>query len=293
MSNRIKRYATICAAVATATVGMVSTAPSASAASSVNIRGQESFNTDVFMDKLCGDMSTRDKAFLFNIHTGEVVNSAGNYGKAPYYRLVSGSTRQAYSPAPRGYHYALSPGWEGFGGSCEYPQTSSWTWEDYERRISNDSITNCASGSATLAVNESYATTRGTTITVGGNTKGSVKALDIFTGEIGASFGYSWSISKTHTLGRQASGTVAHGRKGHMDARPIKRTVRVAPVFHVEQYNWSDGQSEIGTVSHTWRGRGYDRIRSYGYYVDGKADVLNRDGTPAMDFVTRDEPGRC
>ncbi|MFF0011362.1 hypothetical protein [Streptomyces sp. NPDC005374] len=180
-----------------------------------------------------------------------------------------------------------------FGGNCEYPQSSSWTWYDSERKVSNDTVTNCGSGTASLAVNESYATTRAYTMTIGANTKTSAKVSQVFTSEIGGHFGYSWAISTTHTLGRQVTITVPRGRQGYINARPLKRTVRVNPVFHVVNYIWSDGKSESGTTVHNWRGRGYDRIWSYGYYVDGKADVLNNDGTPAMDYVTRDKAGHC
>ena len=83
------------------------------------------------------------------------------------------------------------------------------------------------------------------------------------------------------------------GRQGWISARPLKRTVRVNPVFHVTFYTWSDGQAEFGPTVYNWRGRGYDHIWSHGFYADGSADVVNADGTPAMDFVTRDKSGRC
>ncbi|MDX3243918.1 hypothetical protein [Streptomyces sp. ME18-1-4] len=101
----------------------------------------------------------------------------------------------------------------------------------------------------------------------------------------------SWS--KTHTLGRQVTVSVPRGYQGWIDGRPHMRTVRINPVFHVQYYRWSDGQSEVGTVVHSWRGRGYDRIWSFGYYVDAYADVVNSDGTHAMDYVARDKPGSC
>lgn len=82
-------------------------------------------------------------------------------------------------------------------------------------------------------------------------------------------------------------------RQGWINARPLKRTVRVNPVFKVDFYSWSDGRSEFGWTAHDWRARGYDGIWSYGFYVDGAADVVNTDGTPAMDFVTRDKSGSC
>ncbi|MEU3889574.1 hypothetical protein [Streptomyces sp. NPDC029041] len=295
MNSTIKRSVTAAAAVVMAAAGIVAAGPQASANPAVgtNIRGKESFNTDTFMDKLCGDISTRDKAFVFNVHTGEVVDSAAAYEKKPYYQLVAGDSHKAYTTAPYGTHWALSPGWEVFGGTCEYPQSSTWTWYDKERKISNDTVTNCGSGTASLSVNESYATTSTTTKTVGVNAKASAKVRDIYTGEVGASFNYSWAFSKTHTLGRQATISVPPGRQGYISARPLKRTVRVNPVFHVGSYTWSDGQSEKGTTVHNWRGRGYDRIWSYGFFTDGIADVTNSDGTPAMDYVTRDKAGRC
>ena len=295
MSKKIKRYVTVAAAVVLATAGVVATAPQGSAnpPDRTNIRGQESFNTDAFMDTICDDMSTGDKGFVFNIKTGEVVDSDSAYEKEPYYHLVPGGSDKASTSAPYNFHWALTPDWELFAGNCEFPEASSWTWYDSERKISDDTVTNCGSGTATLGVNESYATTRTYTKTIGANTKVSAKLGAIFTGEIGGGFSYSWAISNTHTLGRQVNVSVPPGRQGYINARPLKRTVRVNPVFHVVNYIWSDGQSETGTLVHNWRGRGYDRITSHGYYLDGKADVLNSDGTPAMDFVTRDKPGKC
>ncbi|MGW1748336.1 hypothetical protein ACWCRD_22545 [Streptomyces sp. NPDC002092] len=295
MTNTIKRYVTACAAVVTAVAGVVATAPTASAnpPSGINIRGKEPFNTDTLLSKMCGDMSGADKSFVFNINTGEIVPSSTAYGKSPYYHLAAGDSRYLNSTAPRGSHWALTNGWEAVTGNCEFPKSSTWTWYDKERQISNDSVTNCGSGGAGLSVNESYATTRGASVSIGVNTKLSLKLLDQLSSEIGFSASYSWSWSKTHTLGRTVTVNPPHGRKGYINARPLKRTVRVNPVFHVQNYNWSDGQSEVGTVVHSWRGRGYDRIWSYGYWVDTYADVVNSDGTPAMDFVIRDKAGSC
>ncbi|KOU74838.1 hypothetical protein ADK57_06870 [Streptomyces sp. MMG1533] len=294
MTNTMKRYVTACAAVVTAIAGMVATAPAASAnpSSGVNIRGKEPFNTDVLMSKLCGDMTGADKSFVFNIHTGQVVDSDKAYGKAPYYHLAAGPARSVHSDLPYGEHWALTNGWEVVVGNCEFPASSSWTWLGKERRISNDSVTNCGHGTASLGVNESYATTRGASVSVGLNAKFGYKSGDL-AAEVGASVSYSWSWSKTHTLGRQVTISVPRGYQGWIDARPHMRTVRINPVFHVQYYNWSDGQSEVGTVVHSWRGRGYDRIWSFGYYVDAYADIVNSDGTPAMDYVARDKPGSC
>ncbi|MEV0739921.1 hypothetical protein AB0I51_29200 [Streptomyces sp. NPDC050549] len=107
----------------------------------------------------------------------------------------------------------------------EFPASSSWTWVGKERRIFNDSVTNCGHGTVSLGVNESYGTTHGASVSVGMN----------------AEFGYK----------------------------------------------------SVGTVVHSWRGRGCDRIWSFSYYVDAYADVVNPDGTPAMDYVARDKPGSC
>ncbi|WP_329445784.1 hypothetical protein [Streptomyces canus] len=295
MTHTIKRYATACAAVATAIAGVIASAPVADAnpPSGVNIRGKEPFNTDTLMSKLCGDMSGADKSFVFNINTGQIVDSDKAYGKAPYYHIAAGASRSVHSDLPYGEHWALTNGWEVVVGNCEFPQSSTWTWYDKERRISNDSVTNCGHGGGGLSVNESYATTRGASVSIGVNTKLSYKLTDQLSAEIGFSASYSWSWSKTHTLGRTVTVNPLYGRQGYIDARPLKRTVRINPVFHVQYYNWSDGQSEVGTVVHSWRGRGYSRIWSYGYYVDTYADVLNGDGTPAMDYVVRDKPGNC
>ncbi|THJ64599.1 hypothetical protein [Candidatus Frankia alpina] len=291
----LKRYVSrFFATVIMAVTGTVVMALQARANSlpGVNIRGQEWFNTDVFMDRICSDMGTEDRGFLFNIHSGEVVNPEDAYPKEPYYHLAPGESRTANYFGPSGYHYALNPGWELFEGHCEFPETSSWVWFDSERRISEDTITNCTAGSSTLTINESYSTTRTYTKTVSGNVKIGIKG-EVFNGDIGGGFSYSWAISDTHQLGLAVGITVGPGRQGWMDARPLKRIVRVNPVFEVDYYNWSDGQNEFGWTAHSWRSRSYNRISSWGFYLDGIADVLNSDGTPSMDFVARDKVGIC
>jgi hypothetical protein len=238
-------------------------------------------------------MSGADKSFVFHINTGEAVDSNEAYGKAPYYHLAAGDSRSLTSSAPRGSHWALTNGWEMVVGNCGFPQSSNWTWTDKERRISNDSVTNCGHGGGGLTVNESYATTRGASVSIGANTKLSYQLTEQLSAEIGFSASYSWSWSKTHTLGRSVTVIPPYGRNGYVNARPLKRTVRVNPVFHVQQYIWSECQSEVGTGVHSWRGRGYDRIWSYGYHVDTYTDIVTSDGSPAMDYVIRDKPGSC
>lgn len=86
MNTRCKWYGTAATAVVMVATGVVATAPQASAAptSGVNISGQESFDTDVFMDYVCGDMSTEGRGFVFNTRTGEIVTAPQATGKQPY-----------------------------------------------------------------------------------------------------------------------------------------------------------------------------------------------------------------
>jgi hypothetical protein len=250
------------------------------------------------MDHICGDMNTEDQSFYFNIYSGDIVdpvdtlNTPGGYPKEPYYSLVRGKSRFGSYIIPYGFHYALNPGWEYFHGYCEFPESSSWVWFDSERRISSDTIVNCTAGSANLTVNEMYSTTQTYSKTVNGHLKLNF-GWKVFKGDIGGGFSYSWAFSNTHALSRATGITVAPGREGWMDARPLKRTVRVNPAFEVDQYMWGDGQSEDGWTVKSWRGRGYSRISSYGFYLDGTADVINYDGMPAMKFIARDKAAIC
>jgi hypothetical protein len=298
----LRKCAVAAASTVLAVTGGVATATTANAnpPSGVNIRGQEEFDTDTFMDRICGDMSTEDKGFFYNTHTGEIRDPDGY--EEPIFSLVPGEMK-AFNPsiAPRGYHYALNPPWEFFMGNCEYPQSDTWTWHDKERPITEDTLHNCSSENASYSLRESYATSKTFTKTVGGRVSFDLLAEKLFapgvgaiTG-VGADFSFSWAVSKTHSLDRIVNITVPPGKVGWISARPLKRTVRVNPVFHVTYYEWGDGQSEFGfgTKVHNWRGRGYDRIWSYGFYVDGTADVVHTDGLPAMEFVPRDKTAKC
>nr|WP_236584760.1 hypothetical protein [Streptomyces sp. MBT53] len=135
-------------------------------------------------------------------------------------------------------------------------------------------MANCGHGTASLEVNESYATTHGTSVSVGINTKFGFKSGDL-DAEVGASVSYSSSWSKAHTLGRQVTVSVPHGYEGWIDGRPNMRTVPINPVFRVNHYVWNDSQSEVGTEVHSRRGRGYDPIWSFAHYVSAYADVVN------------------
>ncbi|MCD9878434.1 hypothetical protein [Streptomyces guryensis] len=180
-------------------------AADANPSSGVNIRGKESFNTDVLMSTLCSDMSGADKSFVLSINTGELVDSAKAHGKAPYCHVAAGASRSVHSDLPYGEHWALVNGWEVVVGNCEFPHSYTWTWLGKERRPAGGAVSTPA-----RTCGPSGSTRCSTSITTTGAT----------------------------------------------------------------------GQPEVGTTVHSWRGRGYDRIWSFGHYVDTYADVVNPDGPP-------------
>jgi hypothetical protein len=292
----LRKCAVAAASTALAVTGLMATATTANAnpPSGVDIRGQEEFDTDTFMDRICGDMSTGDEGFFCNIHTGEV-RDPDRY-EEPVFTLVPGESKQFNSGRwPRGYHYALSPSWEYFRDNCEYPVSDDWTWHDEERPITGDTVRNCTSEDQSYDRRESYASSSTFTKTVGSRASFDLTIKEIFTAGVGGDFSFSWAVSKTHSLDRFVGVNAAPGKISWIAARPLKRMVRIHPVFHVTTYEWGDGQSEFGfgPKVHDWRGRGYDRIWSYGFYVDGTADGVHTDGLPAMEFIPREEPAAC
>ncbi|MEU2776626.1 hypothetical protein ABZ646_27850 [Streptomyces sp. NPDC007162] len=71
-------------------------------------------------------------------------------------------------------------------------------------------------------------------------------------------------------------------RKAWLALRPVMRTVRSNPVFHVDEYGWGR------TITHSWRGRAYNEIVSYGAYYDAVGNVLDSNGQPTGQIVARD-----
>jgi hypothetical protein len=294
--------AAVSTALAVTGLGVMASMADATPPSGVNIVGQEEFDTNAFMDRICGDMrkggendDNELKAFFYNIHTGEV-REPDEY-EEPVFTLVPGESKQIHTGRwPRGYHYALSPGWEHFRGNCEFPQSDTWTSYDKEQPITKDTEKNCTSRDASYSLRESYATSSTFTKTVGGSVRADFALVkEIFTVGASGEFSFSWAVTKTHSLDRIVTINVAPGKIGRINAEPLKRTVRVHPVFHINDYEYGDGQVEFGfgTRSRDWRGRGYDRIWSDGFHVEGTADELNTDGSPAMQFVTREEDADC
>ncbi|KUO14860.1 hypothetical protein [Streptomyces dysideae] len=241
----------------------------------VNIRGQESWDTDRMMSRVCGtDGDTGYQDWYVNIATGELRDHA-SWRKAPVWHKDDGK-------------WTLQPGWERFEGRCEYPVAASWTYRDDWRRIS-ETRTNCTDSGYQLMLARDYSTSTSYTHTVGGSTSATASIGSWFGVSAEANYSYSWAIADSVGVSHTDLIDIGPRKTAWIEASPTKRVVRVNPVFKVESYTWNPTGKRADVVDvNTWRGRGYDRIYSYGNYIDGVADELKKDGTPKMTFRKKD-----
>ncbi|WP_416970785.1 hypothetical protein [Streptomyces sp. 4F14] len=245
----------------------------------VNIRGQESWDTDAMMSRVCGtggDTGYQD--WYVNTGTGELRDSS-SWREEPVWHKDDGK-------------WTLQPGWERFEGHCEYPVASSWTYRDSWRPIS-ETRTNCTDSGYSLELARDYSTTTSYSHTVGGSTSAEASIGSWFGASVEASYSYSWAVERSVGVSDNDVIEIGPQKTAWIEASPTKRVVRVNPVFKVESYTWnSTGKREDVVVVDSWRGRGYDRVYSYGNYIDGIADELKKDGTPQMTFRKKDRPSR-
>jgi len=96
---------------------------------------------------------------------------------------------------------------------------------------------------------------------------------DVLELQAGAAYTRSWSYAKSSGWSKTTGLSVRPRRVGWIGLRPVMRTVRSNPVFHVDQYQWGS------TRVNSWRGRGYNEINS-----------LTRTTTPSATYSTTTAP---
>lgn len=237
----------------------------AAAATVVDLRGVESFNTDTLLMSLCTG-STAEEYWWINVSTGK-----------------------AYVDTTNGYPAANLPyPIERFQGSCYYPAASSWTWTGAETQTSS-TLVNCGYNTTlSQAIQQNGTTTSTTTNSVTGSVGIDWTAIkDVLSLEAGFQYQHTWSYAKASGWSITTTIAVSPRTVGWLALRPEMRTVRSNPIFHVDKYSW--GASGGGQVDSTsWRGRGYNEIDSYGAYYDAVGNVLNSNGQPVGEYVARD-----
>lgn len=275
----VRRAAAVGAAFLGALGSVLATQPAHAAGpnGAENIRGQEPWNTDEMMARVCGtDGRTGYQDWYVNIATGEL-RDRSSWREAPVWHKDDGK-------------WTLQPGWERFEGHCEYPVSSSWTYRAGWRPIS-ETRTNCTDSGYSLELAREYATSRSYSHTVGGSTSAEASIGSWFGVSAEANYSYSWAIESS--VADTANDVIEIGpeKTAWIEASPTMRVVRVNPVFKVDSYTWNEtGKRDDVVVVNSWRGRGYDRIYSYGNYIDGVADELKSDGQPLMTFRKKDRP---
>ncbi|MFM9457456.1 nSTAND1 domain-containing NTPase [Streptomyces europaeiscabiei] len=236
-----------------------------SASAVTDIMRAESFDANRVMLTLCNG-PTWDTYWLINVQTGEL-------------------KRRSYDQWKFDHVYStLRHPWEMVRGYCSYPESASWTWTGAEQQTS-DSLVNCSYRS-TLSQNiQANGTTTSTTtnsvsVELGIDWTILEKVLSV---SAGGSYSRSWSYAKASGWSVTTGITIPARRKGWLAKRPVMRTVRSNPVFHVKDYQW--GRTRVNS----WRGRGYNEIVSYGAYYDAVGNVLDSNGQPSGQIVARDQ----
>ena len=262
-TSTLKKSALAAASVALAVTGLLAgsgTAQAAGPGGAQNVRGVDPGNTDVMLDRLCGQETSLTGVYgALNVDTGEFKT------QDEYLRDVFG----LWAPA--------GP-WELFRGWCGYAQASTWSVKGEPVRTS-EWTGNHGTTEDKVTFVSGYSTKTFAKKSVGATISLSL-AKSIFSGTLGGSAGYEWGWEKSSSFERRSEKSIPPCTQVATTWTPYQRVVRVNPVFYVEDYQWNKGDGDVTT--HTWRGRdaSWKTIYSYGYYIDGISDKLLPNGQP-------------
>ncbi|MFE1838733.1 hypothetical protein [Streptomyces sviceus] len=262
-TSTLKKSALAAASAALAVTGLLAGAGAAQAAGpggAQNVRGVDPGDTDLMMDRLCGQETSLTGVYgALNVDTGEFKT------QDEYLRDVFG----LWKPA--------GP-WELFRGWCGYAQASTWSVKGEPVRTS-EWTGNHGTTEDKVTFVSGYSTKTFAKKSVGASISLSL-AKSIFSGTLGGSAGYEWGWEKTSSFERRSEKSIPPCTQVATTWTPYQRVVRVNPVFYVEDYEWNKGDGDV--TAHTWRGRdaSWKTIYSYGYYIDGISDKLLPSGQP-------------
>ncbi|MER6184617.1 hypothetical protein [Streptomyces sp. NPDC001652] len=262
-TSTLKKTALAAASVALAVTGLLAgsgTAQAAGPGGAQNVRGVDPGNTDVMLDRLCGQETSLTGVYgAYNVDTGEF------------------KTQDEYLRDVVGLWVPAGP-WELFRGWCGYAQASTWSVKGEPVRTS-EWTGNHGTTEDKVTFVSGYSTKTFAKKSVGANISLSL-AKSIFSGTVGGSAGYEWGWEKSSSFERRSEKSIPPCTQVATTWTPYQRVVRVNPVFYVEDYQWNKGDGEV--TAHTWRGRdaSWKTIYSYGYYIDGVSDKLLPNGQP-------------
>ncbi|MFF1296591.1 MULTISPECIES: hypothetical protein [unclassified Streptomyces] len=262
-TSTLKKSALAAASVALAVTGLLAgsgTAQAAGPGGAQNVRGVDPGNTDVMLDRLCGQETSLTGVYgAYNVDTGEF------------------KTQDEYLRDVVGLWVPAGP-WELFRGWCGYAQSSTWSVKGEPVRTS-EWTGNHGTTEDKVTFVSGYSTKTFAKKSVGANISLSL-AKSIFSGTVGGSAGYEWGWEKSSSFERRSEKSIPPCTQVATTWTPYQRVVRVNPVFYVEDYQWNKGDGEV--TAHTWRGRdaSWKTIYSYGYYIDGVSDKLLPNGQP-------------
>jgi hypothetical protein len=262
-TSTLKKSVLAAASVALAVTGLLAgsgTAQAAGPGGAQNVRGVDPGNTDVMLDRLCGQETSLTGVYgALNVDTGEF------------------KTQDEYLRDVFGLWVPAGP-WELFRGWCGYAQASTWSTKGEPVRTS-EWTGNHGTTEDKVTFVSGYSTKTFAKKSVGATISLSL-AKSIFSGTLGGSAGYEWGWEKSSSFERRSEKSIPPCTQVATTWTPYQRVVRVNPVFYVEDYQWNKGDGEVTT--HTWRGRdaSWKTIYSYGYYIDGISDKLLPNGQP-------------
>ncbi|MEX1652319.1 hypothetical protein ABZ960_03955 [Streptomyces pseudovenezuelae] len=235
-ASTLKKSALAAASAALAVTGLLAgsgTAQAAGPGGAQNVRGVDPGNTDVMLDRLCGQESSLTGVYgALNVDTGEF------------------KTHDEYLRDVFGLWVPAGP-WELFRGWCGYAQASTWSVKGEPVRTS-EWTGNHGTTEDKVTFVSGYSTKTFAKKSVGANISLSL-AKSIFSGTLGGSAGYEWGWEKTSSFERRSEKSIPPCTQVATTWTPYQRVVRVNPVFYVEDYQWNKGDGEV--TAHTWRGR--------------------------------------
>ncbi|MCY9785893.1 hypothetical protein KIK06_18545 [Nocardiopsis sp. EMB25] len=232
----------------------------------INLKDQESFEVDGLLGDLCAFGPGKRVQGAFNNETGEFLP------KRDY-------VRRNGEFAPRGP-------WETVRGQCHFPVLGAWDHPGFTRRITAVHQ-NRGTGDDYYELTVAYATAFDVSTSTGFSISKTV-ADDIFSTTKTKSRDHSWSWGAAHDVSRLRAMLIEPCTEVWLDATPIRRTVRVQPVFELFDHRFERMQQRMSADN--WRlanPAGPRFFFSPGFHIDGTADRLLHDTTPDLIIAKR------
>ncbi|WP_028647320.1 hypothetical protein [Nocardiopsis sp. CNT312] len=226
----------------------------------INLEDHEGFDTGGLMGGLCAKGPNKRVEGAFNNETGAFL------------------PKGAY--VDRKGHFRPDGPWETVRGRCHFPVLGAWDHPGVERRITAKHR-NLGTGDDYYEFTIAYGTAFEASTSTGRSVSKTV-ADDIFSTTKTTSHDHSWAWGFAQDVSRLRAMIISPCTEVWLSATPIKRTVRVHPVFEVFDHGFH--RTAERTAGDDWRvaDDGSRLLFAPGFHIDGTADRLLLDGTPDL-----------